>query len=114
MGVRRKLTAALAVLALTACFGRAGAWAAAFEPGEGAHACCPAPDAPRAPEISGCCPDAAAVAAPGLERLNCLIAVSTPEADEPSALLSAAPEIPAPPGPQARLSSAPARAPPLG
>lgn len=109
-----RLVATLAVLALSACFGRAGAWASLVSERASAHACCPAPDAPRTPEMSSCCPDAAAVAAPAVHRLDALVSVTTPETDEPATLLAGAPEVPAPPGPQARLSTLPSRAPPVG
>jgi hypothetical protein len=110
----RGLAAGSLVLTLALCFGRVAAWAALLDSAADAHACCPAPDAPETPGITRCCPDAAAVAAPAVHRLDALVSVSTPEADEPSTRLAGAPEVPAPPGPQARLSTLPSRAPPAG
>lgn len=110
----RRLAAGSLVLTLALCFGRVAAWAALAGSAADAHACCPAPEEPQAPGITRCCPDAAAVSVLCLERHDALISVLPLESAAPSPSPAVAPEVPAPPGPQARLSSAPARAPPLG
>lgn len=110
----RRLAAGSLVLTLALCFGRVAAWAALLDSAADAHACCPAPDAPETAGITRCCPDAAAVSVLCLERHDALIAVLLPVSAAPASRLAGAPEVPAPPGPQARLSSVPARAPPFG
>ena len=106
--MRRKLAAALTVLALAACFGRVSAWASTGDP----HACC-ASDSSKAPSLVECCPTPAAVAAPHSPAPDLLL-IDVP-VFVPSAAVPLAPEddSAAPPGPQTFRSAVPARAPPL-
>lgn len=105
----RRLSALVAVLALAACFGRVSAWAA---PAGDPHACCSGEAPAKAPAVAECCATTAAVAAPQAPVPD-LAVVDIPVLDVPAPRFAPpAAEASAPPGPQTRLSSVPARAPP--
>lgn len=109
----RKLCAVLAVLALASCFGRVSAWAAV--PGD-PHACCAgessAPE--KGPVVAECCATpASAAAVEPLAPEQSFIVVAAPSLAPSVAVESVEFDASGPPGPDALLSSVPARAPPL-
>lgn len=109
----RKLCAALAVLALTSCFGRVSAWAAV--PGD-RHACYAGePSAPeKDPVVTECCAAPAAVAsAKPLSPELTFVVVAAPSLKPSVSVESVEADASGPPGPNALLSAVPARAPPL-
>lgn len=108
----RKFCAVLAVLALASCFGRVSAWAAV--PGD-PHACCPGDSAPdKGPVVAECCAvPATAAAVKPLAPERTYFVVAAPVMAPSFSVESVEAAASGPPGPDAFLSSVPARAPPL-
>lgn len=111
--MKAKAVVVFAVLALVSCFGRVSAWAAV--PGD-PHACCAgessAPE--QGPVVAECCavPAAAAAVKPLAPELT-FVVVAAPIPAPALSVECVEAAASGPPGPDALLSSVPARAPPL-